>query len=218
MRTLLTFLCTFLSLAAVGQTLNVIGDSYVANHKRPREEAWHCLLANELGLKYNNYGRNGGCIAFDRTHDGPYNFGPALWQRYTAMDPEADYVIIIAGHNDAGKVGHSADSLRMFADSLEVLLSGIERHCPKARIGFVTPWWVDRPGFAEVVGVIREACQRHGIPVLDNYRKRCPVKVRSAEFRASYFQAPEDTAHLNAEGHRLYLEYAMKWFKKHMLR
>ena len=27
------------------KVLNVIGDSYVANHMRPKEEAWHCKLA-----------------------------------------------------------------------------------------------------------------------------------------------------------------------------
>lgn len=45
------------------EVLNVIGDSYVANHRRPKEEAWHYKMASQLGLKYNNYGRNGSCVA-----------------------------------------------------------------------------------------------------------------------------------------------------------
>ena len=200
------------------KVLNIIGDSYVANHRRPAEEAWHAKMAAELGLKYNNYGRNGSCVAFDRTHDGKYNFGPAMWVRYTEMSPDADYVLIIAGHNDAGKVGESADSLKMFADSLEVLLTGIEKLCPKARIGYVTPWYVDRPGFAPVCKVIQKVCKKHRIPVLMNYDKKCIIQVRDEKFRKQYFQAPNDMAHLNAEGHDLFLPVAKQWFLKRVVK
>lgn len=192
--------------------INVIGDSYVANHRRPKEETWHYKMAQQLGMSYNGYGRNGSSIAFDRTHDGPHNFGPAMWQRYKAMAPDADYVLIIAGHNDAYKVKDNADSLQMFADSLEVMLTGIEQHCPNARIGFVTPWYLDKPGFTDVVRVIQQACQRHNIPLLNNYNADCVIDVRSEAFRARYFQHSTDTAHLNADGHDLFLPIAMQWF------
>lgn len=192
--------------------INVIGDSYVANHRCPKEETWHYKLAQELGMSYNGYGRNGSCIAFDRTHDGQHDFGPAMWQRYKAMTPDADYVLIIAGHNDANKVKNNADSLRMFADSLEVMLTGIEQHCPNARIGFVTPWYLDKPGFEQVVRVIEQACERHKIPLLNNYNKDCVIKVWDEAFRTLYFQHPKDTAHLNADGHDLFLAVAREWF------
>lgn len=198
--------------------INVIGDSYVANHRRPKEETWHYKMAQQLGMSYNGYGRNGSCIAFDRTHDGPHNFGPAMWERYKAMTPDADYVLIIAGHNDANKVRNNADSLRMFADSLEVMLTGIEQHCPNARIGFVTPWYLDKPGFAKVVRVIEKACKRHHIPLLNNYNARSVIDVRSEAFRSQYFQSPDDTAHLNAEGHDLFLPVAMEWFVSNCVR
>lgn len=197
--------------------LNVIGDSYVANHRRPREETWHYRMAQELGMTYNGYGRNGSCIAFDRTHDGRHNFGPAMYERYKAMTPDADYVLIIAGHNDANKVRNRTDSLQMFADSLEVMLTGIRRHCPNARIGFVTPWYVDSPGFAPVVKVIREACQRHHIPLLCCYDPECIIDVRNEEFRRTYFQSDRDQAHLNAEGHALFLPIAKKWFESEVM-
>lgn len=213
LKTNLLMLMLALTTALSAQTINVIGDSYVANHRCPKEESWHSKLAAELGYTYNNYGRNGSCIAFDRTHDGKYNFGPAMWVRYKAMDPNADYVIIIAGHNDAEKVKNNADSLAMFQDSLEVLLTGIEQLCPKAKIGFVTPWYVDRPGFQPVCKVIKKLCKKHHIPVLWNCDKKCVIKVRDAEFRKQYFQGPNDTAHLNAKGHNLFLPVARKWFE-----
>ena len=199
------------------QVINVIGDSYVANHRRPKEEAWHYKMAADLGMTYNGYGRNGSCIAFDRTHDGKWNFGPALWVRYTAMDRDADYVLIIAGHNDADKCGTNADSLKMFTDSLEVLISGVEKHCPKAKIGFVTPWNVDRPGFAPVCKIIQKVCKKHHIPVLMNCSKKSIIKVCDADFRKKYFQAPDDMAHLNAAGHDLFLPVGETWFRKEVM-
>jgi hypothetical protein len=220
MRTLQTILLLLL-LAATADAqpiLNVIGDSYVANHRRPKEETWHCKMAQSLGLAYNNYGRNGSCVAFDRTHDGRFNFGPAMWQRYKAMDPEADYVIIIAGHNDADKVKNNVDSLRMFCDSLETMLSGIERLCPKARIGYVTPWYVDRPGFKPVCKAIRRICKRHHVPVLWNYSRGCVIKVRDEEFRRKYFQGVNDTAHLNEAGHDMFLPVGTEWFRRYLLK
>lgn len=215
---ILAAIALFASLQMQAQIINVIGDSYVANHQRPKEETWHYKLAQELGMTYNNYGRNGSCIAFDRTHDGKWNFGPGMWERYVQMDPNADYVIIIAGHNDAFKVEHNADSLRMFTDSLEFMLNGIEKLCPKAKIGYVTPWDVDHAGFTEVMNVVRKVCKKHHIPVLDNCNKKCIIKVRDNEFRKQYFQGPNDTAHLNAAGHDLFLPVGRKWFAKKMLK
>ena len=217
------FFCLF-SLIADGQKVfNIIGDSYVANHRSPYTEAWHYKLAQEKGFVYNNYGKNGSCIAFDRTHDGKWNFGPAMWQRYKAMEPNADYVIIIAGHNDADMVARASnnpkmykDSLKMFKDSLVTMIKGIKTLCPKARIGFVTPWYVDRPGFADVCNIIKKVCKKEGIPVLWNYDEGCVIKVRDEAFRKKYFQGGKgtDTAHLNEAGHNLFLPVGKKWFEE----
>ncbi len=191
-----------------GKVLNVIGDSYVANHRRPKAESWHSKFASKHGMKYNNYGRNGGCVAFDRTKDG---FGPSLMVRHKDMAKDADYILIIAGHNDAAKIGNSTDSLKMFADSLNTLLSALKLQSPKAKIGYVTPWYVDRAGFAPTVETIKKVCARHKVPVLDNYSEDCVIKVRDDEFRKKYFQGNDDTAHLNAEGHDLFLPVAEEW-------
>ena len=65
-----------------GKTINIIGDSYVANHRRPKEETWHSMVASKYGMTYRNYGRNGCCIAFNRDKDG---FGPSLLEKYKMM-------------------------------------------------------------------------------------------------------------------------------------
>ncbi len=196
-----------------GKVLNVIGDSYVANHQRFKTESWHYNFARKHGMIYNNYGRNGGCVAFDRTKDG---FGPSLMVRHKDMAPDADIVLVIAGHNDAVKIGNSADSLAMFADSLNALFTSLKKMYPKGKIGYVTPWYVDRDGFAPTVSVIKKVCAKHKIPVLDNYSEDCIIKVRDEQFRRQYFQGYKDTAHLNKYGHGLFLPIAEEWILEMM--
>jgi hypothetical protein len=192
-----------------GKTINVIGDSYVRNHRRPYQEAWHYLIAEKYSMTYNNYGRNGGCIAFDRSREG---FGPSMLVRYAQMTDSADYVLVVAGHNDAVKVGESADSLAMFADSLSLLCERLIDKYPDAKLAFVTPWNVERPGFRQVISKIKDVCASYSIPVFD--AASCSgVYVRNENFRRKYFQSANDTAHLNAAGHRL----VMNKFEKFLL-
>lgn len=211
---LIAFVLMFSNIANAQIIMNVIGDSYVANHRRPFEESWHYKLAKENGFSYENYGRNGNCVAFNRTNDNGKNWGEAMVVRYKVLNQRADYVIIIAGHNDADKIKNNPDSLRMFRDSLDIFLTEVESHCPNAKIGYVTPWYVDRPGFKQVCKAIKKVCKKHHIPVLWNYDKKCVIKVRDAEFRKKYFQGVNDTAHLNEKGHDLFLPIARKWFEK----
>lgn len=211
-------LSSVFSFAQTEAVINVIGDSYVKNHRRPFEEAWHYKMAQALGMKYNNYGRNGNCVAFDRTSDNGHNWGRPMWERCFEMDASADYVLIIAGHNDADKIKNNADSLRMFADSLQLLIDNIHKACPKAVIGYVTPWFVDRPGFQGVCKMIKKVCRRNRIPVLWNHDKKCVIQVRDADFRRKYFQGNNDTAHLNAAGHALFLPVAEQWFRKNVMK
>lgn len=180
-----------------GKIINVIGDSYVRNHVRPFEESWHYLVAERNGMTYRNYGRNGNCVAFDRTKEG---FGESMLSRYKEMNDTADYVLVIAGHNDAGMINNSADSLEIFKSCLHQLCEGLIEKYPTAKIAFVTPWHVNRPGFPEVTDAIIEICGEYSIPVLDASRES-GIYVNNDEFRKIYFQGPKDTAHLNARGH-----------------
>lgn len=206
MKFLIFFIGLLLGTAAYGQTpdnhlkgktINVIGDSYVRNHRRPYEETWHYLVAERNGMTYRNYGRNGNCIAFDRTKEG---FGESMLSRYKEMNDTADYVLVIAGHNDAGMINNSADSLEIFRVSLHQFCEGLIEKYPTAKIAFVTPWHVDRDGFKEITEAIVEICGKYSIPVF-NAAKESGIYVGSDEFRKIYFQGSNDTAHLNALGH-----------------
>lgn len=184
------------------KTIVFLGDSYVKNHRRPSSETWHAKAAANLDMNYVNCGRNGSSIAFDRTKDG---FGPAMTERYKTEIPDsADYIVIIAGHNDTGFISNDTQqkSWEEFCTALDTLLDGIKTKFPNARLAYVTPWAVDRPGFTEVNSQIIKACGQRGIPVLDMAALGV-IDVNNPDFRAKYFQGPNDTAHLNAEGHDL---------------
>ena len=203
---ILALFAAFASFAAddslSGKTIVFLGDSYVKNHRRPSSEAWHAKAAANLGMNYVNCGRNGSAIAFDRTKEG---FGPAMTERYQTEIPDsADFIVIIAGHNDAGFIGNDSEqeSWKEFCSSLDTLLDGIRSKFPHARLAYVTPWAVDRPGFSEVNAQIIKACGQRGIPVLDMAALGV-IDVNNSDFRAKYFQGPNDTAHLNADGHDL---------------
>ena len=201
--TLSAFFSTFASENTLsGKTIAFLGDSYVKNHRRPFSEAWHAKASENLGLNYVNCGRNGSSIAFDRTDDG---FGPAMTERYKKEIPDsADFIVIIAGHNDADYLTkHSDRNLwNDFCNSLDALLDGLHAKHPDAKIAFVTPWAVDRQNFKEVTNQIIKACGERGIPVLDMAALGV-IDVNNPDFRAKYFQGPNDTAHLNAAGHDL---------------
>ena len=79
-----------------GKTIAFLGDSYVQNHRRPPREAWHCRFAEKHGMHYLNYGRNGNCIVFDNPRRGT-----PMVKRYKEIPADVDYLVVIAGHNDA---------------------------------------------------------------------------------------------------------------------
>lgn len=214
LRKIITLTLIMVSLGAAaddslkGKTIAIFGDSYVRNHKDAWSNAWHSRAAERLGMFQLNYGRNGSAISFDRTAEG---FGPAMTERYKELPEHLDYLLIVAGHNDADRLAQTdGREWPQFCAALDTLLTGVRARYPEARIGYVTPWGVDRPYFREVTDEIHAACARHGIPVLDMTSPDV-VDVNSPDFRAKYFQRPDDTAHLNARGHALLIDRGVEF-------
>ena len=184
-----------------GKTINVIGDSYVKNHRRPYTEAWHYLVAEKYHMTYRNYGRNGRCLVFNREAE---KWGKPLLDFYKEMNDTADYVLVIGGHNDADYIARGKGTLEQFETGLDSLCRGLIAKYPTAKLAFVTPWRVPRPCFNEVIGIMVKVCGRYSIPVF-NSAERSGIYVWDAQFRKLFFQGPNDTAHLNAKGHRLFM-------------
>ena len=190
-----------------GKKIGIIGDSYVRNHREPVENTWHYKFAKKHGMEYYNYGRNGNCIALDLKQ-----WGTAMYKRYTEMREDLDYVVVVAGHNDAS--ANRIDSIGMdaFRERLGILCEGLTERYPHARILFFTPWTCN--GFIgsmreRVVDTMIEVCGSYGIPVFDAAR-RSNIFAASEQFRKIYFQGGKgtDTAHLNSRGHDRFLPVA----------
>lgn len=194
-----------------------LGDSYVQNHRRPETEAWHCLLAKKYQMHYLNFGRNGNRIVFPHPKQGM-----VMMQRFTEIPDDADYIVVIAGHNDANAINRlngdkavTDDSpetkekreamIAQFKEGCHEFVGALKARYPKAKIAFVTPWAVDSPYFPFVIDTIKAETAAQGIPCYDA-ATLSGVNPNDGEYRKKYFQSSGDTAHLNAQGHRLMLE------------
>ena len=184
-----------------GKNITVIGDSYVYNHSCPQNETWHYKVAAKNGMSYTNLGKNGICIAYHRSR-----FGEPLCVRYKSIPRESDYIVIVAGHNDAYFVNEDIQQQVVLRERMDELLTGLKRDFPQARIGWVTPWNVGYEGFPATIAIIKEVCRKHGVPVLDA-AQTSGVNPNDAAFRGKYFQRPNDTAHLNNAGHDLLIHW-----------
>ena len=198
-----------------GAKFGIIGDSYVRNHREPVENTWHYKFAKKHGMEYYNYGRNGNCIAVDLKQ-----WGTAMYKRYTEMRDDLDYVVVVAGHNDAAP--GRADSIGMdaFKERLGILCQGLIERYPKARIFFFTPWTCNAFNGSmreKVVDAMLQVCGSYGIPVFDAAR-RSNIFATSEQFRKIYFQGGKgtDTAHLNSKGHDRFLPVAENFLMQYI--
>lgn len=193
-----------------GKTICVFGDSYVKNHHCDVAETWHAKAADILGMEYINMGINGNSILYDRTDEG---YGAAMTDRYRELPDSIDCLLIIAGHNDAGLIkGHT--DLSRFKNALVFLIQKLKDRYPHAKMGYVTPWHVDRQNFNEVITTIQNVCSDMGIPVFDAETSG-GIKVNDTMFREKYFQnrGKNDTAHLNDDGHNLIVDEGVRFIQ-----
>ena len=196
-----------------GKTIGVIGDSYVRNHKEPRENTWHYKFANKHDMKYLNYGRNGNCLTLDLKQ-----WGVGVYHRYKDMSDSLDYVVVIGGHNDAARI----DSIGVptFKERLGELCRGMIDKWPEAKIFFFTPWCCENfegSSRQKVVDAMIEVCGSYGIPVFDSAR-RSGIYAQNETFRRIYLQGGnvKDTAHLNAKGHDRFLPVAESFIMQYL--
>lgn len=195
--------------------IGFLGDSYVRNHREPIENTWHYKFARKHGMAYYNYGRNGNCIALDLQR-----WGTGMYRRYEDMRPDLDYVVVIAGHNDASENRIDSIGLDTFKERLGMLCRGLIERYPRAQIFFFTPWACENfvGSMREtVVDAMLEVCGSYGIPVFDAAR-HSNIFATSEQFRKIYFQGGKgtDTAHLNAKGHDRFLPVAEQFLLQYM--
>ena len=198
-----------------GMRIGVIGDSYVKNHREPIQNSWHYKFAKRHGMTYYNYGRNGSCVSLDMKV-----WGPAVVHRYQQMNDSLDIVVVIAGHNDAGRladaVTDSTTTLTNYREQCTKLCQGLIEKYPKAYIFWFTPWANDNPNFEVIVNTTKEICGSMGIPVFDAYHDS-NIFARNDNFRQIFFQGGKrDHAHLNNKGHDRFLPIAEHYILQYM--
>ncbi|WP_225441549.1 SGNH/GDSL hydrolase family protein [Lactiplantibacillus pentosus] len=190
-----------------GKTLDIIGDSYVANNGQPVSQTWHYKIANQHSMKYNNYGINGnGLITTKAT-------GTPVVNRVGDMDSSADYVIVVGGKNDYNQQLGITD----FKSGLVKLIQELVERFVGKKICFFTPWSiVDSETMniplAQYSQAIEDVCGAYSIPCF-NSAKRSGILAYSGAFQTKYFQTSTDCSHLNSAGHDLFVNPATKFLE-----
>lgn len=205
-----------------GKKIAFIGDSYVYNHHDPREYTWMYRFAKRYGMDYQCLGRNGTCIAMDR----PGKPGEAIYKRYTQIDPGTEYIVIVAGHNDSSRGRIDSIGSKEFTKQLTGMIKGMRERYPQAQILMFSPWRNTGDGATDpaaslaaykgsprekVVNLEAKVCRKLKVPFFNAADDGTPIQVWDPEFRRKYFQSPTDNAHLNRNGHSLFLPVAEKF-------
>ena len=197
-----------------GKKLCIIGDSYVANHSQSYTLTWHYKIAQENEMAYVNYGINGnGLVA-----SGSPTIGTPVIDRYSEMDDDADYVIVVGGKNDYNK----QLAIASFKTGLASICAGlIDKYAARgSKIAFFTPWddydsGTDQSSIKliEYVDAIIEVCGKYSIPVFDSSRKSSMFMFNET-FRTNYCQSSTDISHLNSAGHNLFKNKAFNFLNQ----
>lgn len=187
-----------------GLRINILGDSISFGDKlKDKSKAYPYVLADKAGtVSLNNYAVCGSAIAGlnpDRFID-----------RYTAMDRNADLVLVFGGTNDYG-VGKGVDmgtfddlSDQTFCGALNLMMCGLKQMYPDSEIVFATPLrrWGDKrknaKGYTlqQYVSAMQTLGNFWGIRVIDLYS--APELNFAA--KSSYLA---DGLHPKASGHTL---------------
>ena len=134
---------------------------------------------------------------------------------------------MVGGHNDAFTIArlggkHTVEDtpetlpqkqklLEDFKARLPPFLDALKKRFTKAKIVYVTPWGLKGNYFPEVIETIKSATAAAGVACYDA-AALSGIDVNDEAFRAKFFQAARDTAHLNAAGHAKMLEKVEPFF------
>ena len=191
--------------ACDNKKITFIGDSYIANNNHPLQDTWAYKFARKNNMIYHFMGVNGSRVCPTR--------GQSVYERYSSIPIDSDYIIICAGHNDA----NSNISIADFKTYMSEICAGIIARCPLAKIAWVSPWnqygnaaLADKqPGFTAIIEAEKEVCLLYGIPFFDNRESGMMMAYTAFQNEYAY-----DYAHLNSKGHNLFLNKIENWLKR----
>ena len=124
-----------------------------------------------------------------------------MYKRYKEMTDSLDYVVVIAGHNDASLL----DSIGIdnYKEKLGILCEGLIEKYPSAAVFL---YLLDTENFSGSAAGESRGCDIRGVRALQYScfdAAHGNIFAQSDAFRKIYFQNEglNDTAHLNAKGH-----------------
>lgn len=158
-----------------GKKILAIGDSFV-NGALSDDKEWVSLIASRNNMTVYNYGQSGSPLAY-----APVQTYPAIMTNLSnilAQVNTVDYVVLMAGHNDANPsinggsaipIGENGDTVNTtFKGALNLTITALLNAYPTAKILFLAPF--NRRGIEEPYAeAMKEICGIWSVPCFDNY-------------------------------------------------
>ena len=159
-----------------GKTIIGLGDSFIDYNTQGLGNDLLSKIAYGKNMTIHNYGLSSSSLAYDSKQTVL-----SVMDRYQQMlteVPNADYVIVLAGHNDSNAslhggtaipIGENSDDINTtFKGALNILIKALLDKYPKAGILFLTPF--NRRGTElPYVEAMKEICGLYSQVVYDNY-------------------------------------------------
>lgn len=198
-----------------GKKINFLGDSITEGGcaSRPENRYVDVMQRKYALAQARNYGISGTRIARQRVTYLDPNFDRDFCSRYSAMDSDADIIVVFGGTNDYGHgdapMGTVSDRTpETFTGACHYLFSRLPGQFPKAKIVILTPLhrsdentpkgeagWVLR----DYVQVIRDTAAVYSLPVLDLFETSA-IRGNDPQIAA---KLTADGLHPNDLGHEI---------------
>lgn len=173
-----------------GKVLSVTGDSEAAGHTIGKQNSYGNLIAARNGMTINNYAING-----RKLRPGTET---SLVDTYQEIALNSDYILVQIGYNDPfnAEIDDNSQDKTTFKGAFNVLVQGLQSRYPKAKIGFIEPYYFESTNIKPRAEWVKERCEFYHIQCIDGtansgLRYDC-------EEQAEYFI---DAVHLTILGH-----------------
>ena len=173
-----------------GKVLSVTGDSEAAGHTIGKQNSYGNLIAARNEMTINNYAINGRKL---RT-----GTETSLVDTYQEIALNSDYILVQIGYNDPfnAEIDDNSQDKTTFKGAFNVLVQGLQSRYPKAKIGFIEPYYFASTNIKPRAEWVKERCEFYHIQCIDGtansgLRYDC-------EEQAEYFI---DSVHLTILGH-----------------
>lgn len=173
-----------------GKVLSVTGDSEAAGHSIGKQNTYGALIANRNKMTINNYAINGRKLITGTE--------TSLVDTYTEIAKNSDYILVQIGYNDGfnTEIDDNSDDITTFKGAFNILVKGLQSNYPKAKIGFIEPYYFGGTSLKPRAAWVKERCEFYHIQCIDGTAKS-GLRKDCAE-QADYFI---DAVHLTALGH-----------------